>query len=834
MEGKIKNKPYIVIELGSTIASAQACLLLKRMGAQVLKIHSDDLRVNDWERLLELEECLSFGKDSLNINSLNADDINQLIDFADLIIDDHLPSFWLAKGIDLRKQYSSNKNRAHWCSITPYGIYGSHVDIPATELTAQASGPFMTRIGEKGRSPLPMKGPQAYISAAWHAALVGSAYLLNNYNEKKNIGALIDISIQESMYMHSELGSSNWHFNQVELMQVLNASSTAQSSGFQTADGKIVNMLFHDREWPRVARMIGREDLERDERFMARFNRAQNMDDLEALLVPWFFSKTAMEIVELGQESGMPISVTRLPEEVLSDPQLIDRNAFETLTVGEKMINYPVGVGRFSTNENLPIMRESVGKSYADLNEYIKEHHLEKINFIESDKSIDAITTKPLKGIRVLDLTNTWAAPKGATLLGDLGAEVIKIEGIEWMDMLRGWTTPPDNSSSYPNYTPGDKPWDRYIMWLGLARNKLSAGIELSTNEGMALMTDLVKKSDVVLTNMSFDTRKKYDLNLDILKQINPNIIFATLSGYGETGPRSHWRLFGDGQAAFAGLFVGTGYKNEESIPLSAYGDPVNGTATAFHVVQGLLLHQMNKNQLPMHVDISCVETCVTYAQEVLVESQIKEFQNVGAGVDCMHDEKFFPYNIYQTSEKDCWLSICCLSDNQRRGLLDGIALLKSGMEISNYSGTLSTAEPVELDKDLIANPEQIDTELKDLCQSIAPRIIEKVLQSKGVPCQRILRGRDFDSEGSMASRNFISWQFREDLGSYPVYSAPWTINGNRPAIDQQSARFGEHNDYVFKDILEMDEKIIQDYKNAGIIGDSPLKGAELGFRPNK
>ena len=69
MEGKIKNKPYTVIELGSTIASAQACLLLKRMGAQVLKIHSDDLHVNDWERLLELEECLSFGKDSLNINS---------------------------------------------------------------------------------------------------------------------------------------------------------------------------------------------------------------------------------------------------------------------------------------------------------------------------------------------------------------------------------------------------------------------------------------------------------------------------------------------------------------------------------------------------------------------------------------------------------------------------------------------------------------------------------------------------------------------------------------------------------------------------------------------
>ncbi|MBI52104.1 MAG: hypothetical protein CL779_02670 [Chloroflexi bacterium] len=833
MEGKINNKTYIVIELGSTIASAQACLILKRMGAQVLKVNSGNLNLNEWERLSELEECLSFGKDYLNTSELNAEFIDQLIDFADIIIDDHLPSFWLEKGIDLRQRYSRNNNRAHWCSITPYGIYGSHVDVPASELTAQASGPFMTRIGEKGRSPLPMKGPQAYISAAWHAALVSSAYIFNNYNENKNIGSLIDISIQESMYMHSELGSSNWHFNQVELMQVLNASSTAQSSGFQTADGKIVNMLFHDREWPRVARMIGREDLERDERFMARFNRAQNMDDLEALLVPWFFSKTAMEIVELGQESGMPISVTRLPEEVLSDPQLIDRNAFEEIAIGKKIINYPVGVGRFSTNEDLPVKRNVAGKEFINFNEYIETYNLKQVNFT-TDNIADSITTKPLRGIRVLDLTNTWAAPKGATLLGDLGAEVIKIEGIEWMDMLRGWTTPPEGSSSYPHYTPGEKPWDRYIMWLGLARNKLSAGIELSTNEGMAIMTDLVKKSDVVLTNMSFDTRKKYNLNLDILKKINPNIIFATLSGYGETGPRSDWRLFGDGQAAFAGLFVGTGYKDEESIPLSAYGDPVNGTSTAFHVVQGLLLHQINKKQSAMHVDISCVETCITYAQEVLVESQLNEFKNVGSGADCMHEEKFFPYNIFQTVEQDCWIAICCLSDAQRKGLLDGIALLKSGMEISNYSGTLSAAQPVELDKDLISKPEQIDIELRDLCQSIAPRIIEKVLQSKGVPCQRILRGRDFDSEGSMASRNFISWQFREDLGSYPVYSAPWTINGNRPAIDQQAARFGEHNHYVFKDILEMDENTIQEYNDAGIIGDSPLKGAELGFRPNK
>ena len=828
------SSSYLVVELGNTIASAQASLLLKRMGATVLKINSFELEELPWERLEELRDCLSYGKDSLNVEKIDKKLINELIAIADLIIDDHLPSFWLQRGIDLRSQYTTQGNKSHWCSITPYGIYGSHADVASSELTSQASGPFMIRIGEKGKMPLPMKGPQAYISAAWHAALTSSAYLFHNQVNNVQSGFLIDISIQESLYMHSELGASNWHFNQVELMQTLNATSTAQSSGFQTADGKSVNMLFHDREWPRVARMIGREDLERDERFMARFNRAQNMDELEALLVPWFFSRTAMEIVELGQESGMPISTTRLPNEVLADPQLDARDAYEDITIGEKIVKYPIGVGRFSGHESIPFRRTHSAIQYANIESFVSANN---ITVNKNPAIIDNLQfdiTKPLKGIRVLDLTNTWAAPKGATLLGDLGAEIIKIEGIAWMDMLRGWTTPPENSSSYPNNDPGDKPWDRYIMWLGLARNKLSAGVELTTEEGMAIMTDLVKKSDIVLTNMSADTRKKYDLNLQTLKAINPKIIFATLSGYGETGPRSSWRLFGDGQAAFAGLFVGTGYKNEDSIPLSAYGDPVNGTATAFHVVQGLLLNALSDKKSSMHVDISCVETCITYAQEILVESQLNNIDFKGAGVDCMDLNNFYPYNIYETSEKNGWIAVTCMNDDQRKSLLDGLGVLKSGMEIANYSGTLTSAEPVDLDKNMISDRNRIEGELVAVCKATEPRIIEKVLQSKGVPCQRILRGRDFDSEGSLSSRDFISWQFREDLGTYPVYNAPWTVNGHRPSIEQQPARFGEHNDYVFHEILDIDRETINSYKKDGIVGDTPMTGAELGFRPNQ
>src|SRR5690606_12913982 len=121
-----------------------------------------------------------------------------------------------------------------------------------------------------------------------------------------------------------------------------------------------------------------------------------------------------------------------------------------------------------------------------------------------------ATPDQPLKGVRVVDLTNTWAAPRAATLLADLGAEVIKVEGLDWMDMLRGFTAPPADSPAYPRSTPGEDPWNRYIMWLGLSRNKLSLGCELTRPEGRAVLDDLVRVADVVMTNMSATTREKH------------------------------------------------------------------------------------------------------------------------------------------------------------------------------------------------------------------------------------------------------------------------------------------------------------------------------------
>jgi crotonobetainyl-CoA:carnitine CoA-transferase CaiB-like acyl-CoA transferase len=807
----------LVVQLGGSLAAAQAALLLGRFGARTLQVRGQGDALDRWDRSEALREAFAYGVEQVDAGGeIDTEALTLLLERADVVIDDRPLSYWRGRGVDLRALYEGDDPpHAIWCGITPYGLHGIGAEWPGTELTEQASGPMLLRIGEAGRPPIPMKGPQAEVGAGWHAALAIAATLVGR--SRGGAGALLDVSIQECLYMHSELGAVNWFYNGLEISHWLNASPTAAASGYPTSDGRTVHMLFHDREWPRVARMIGRPDLERDDRFMARYNRMQHVGEMDALLIPWFMERTAMEAVEAAQEAGMPMSVVRSPDEVLADPQLQARGNFEEVEVAGQRALFPVGTGRLSSHEELPVRRHAASppRPLAALLEELRARALPaRAGSNGAGEARDPL--RPLAGVRVLDLTNTWAAPKGATMLGDLGAEVIKLEGLEWMDMLRGFTDPPNPHPSYPRHDPGEKPWDRYVMWLGLARNKLSAGIELTQPEGQRLLEELVAHCDVVVTNMSQGTRERQNISFERLRGLNPRIVFATLSGYGEDGPRGGWRLFGDGQAAFAGLFVGTGYEGESSAALGAYGDPVNGVAFALHVVEGL--RALESTGQATHVDVSCVETCTTYSAETLLEAQLGVPTEAGVGFDARGAPGRWPHAIYGCSGENAWVAISCGTDAERDALRAGLAAL--GVP----------AERAEAATDAVS----LDALLTELCAEREPSSLERQLRDRGVPCQRATRARDIDADPVLAARGFLAWLYRDDLGTYPVYSAPWLVNGRRPPITHPPAEMGEDNRYVFAELLGMGDAEIAELERAGVVGDRPLVGAELGFRPTR
>ena len=142
----------------------------------------------------------------------------------------------------------------------------------------------------------------------------------------------------------------------------------------------------------------------------------------------------------------------------------------------------------------------------------------------------------PLEGIRIIDLSMIWAGPHCTRLLGDMGAEVIKVESVTRLDPTRGPVRPRNGRRIYPGGDPGEKPYNRSGGFHQLHRNKLGITLNLKTEEGVSLFKQLASVSDVVIDNFSLGVMRAFGLDYDTLKAERPDIIVISMPAFGNTG----------------------------------------------------------------------------------------------------------------------------------------------------------------------------------------------------------------------------------------------------------------------------------------------------------
>lgn len=183
----------------------------------------------------------------------------------------------------------------------------------------------------------------------------------------------------------------------------------------------------------------------------------------------------------------------------------------------------------------------------------------------------------PLHGIRVLDVSHMYAGPYCAQWLGDMGAEVVKVESTDHGDRVRHGP-PPLMKQDKVSYT-----------FLSVNRNKRSIAADLSTEAGRLIVHRLVRRSDVFLHNLRLATAIRLGLAYEDLKQINPGLVYASISGFGEKGPYKDLPGQDLQVQAMAGLMSITGYPDRVSVPAGdAIADAVTGILTAFGVLAAL------------------------------------------------------------------------------------------------------------------------------------------------------------------------------------------------------------------------------------------------------
>ncbi len=259
----------------------------------------------------------------------------------------------------------------------------------------------------------------------------------------------------------------------------------------------------------------------------------------------------------------------------------------------------------------------------------------------------DPQTTKlPMSGIRVIDVGTFLAGPYAASVLGEFGAEILKVEHPLAGDPMRRFGT-------------ATKRHDATLAWLSEARNKKSVLIDLRQQEGVQLFLKLVEKSDVLIENFRPGTMEEWGIGWKELSEVNPGLVFLRVSGYGQTGPYRHRSGFAHIAHAFGGLSYLAGFPGETPVvPGTApLGDYLSSLYGAIGIM--LALRHREKTGRGQIVDIGIYEAVFRHLDEIAASyglfGKIREREGAGSFVAV-------PHGHFRTRD-DKWIAIACTTD---------------------------------------------------------------------------------------------------------------------------------------------------------------------------
>ena len=222
------------------------------------------------------------------------------------------------------------------------------------------------------------------------------------------------------------------------------------------------------------------------------------------------------------------------------------------------------------------------------------------------------MTNRPLDGIRVVELGQLLAGPWAGTMLGYFGAEVIKVEPPGDGDPIRGWRLLDESGTAY---------W-----WRSLGRNKKSVTANLRSEEGRTVVKKLMTSADVVIENFKPGTMEKWGLGPEDFKSLNPNLIFARISGYGQTGPNSAKPGYASVTEAYSGFRFVNGFPGGVPVrPNLSIGDTVAGLHAVLGILLALLERQQDRASGGQVVDVALYE-----AMYNLMEGMVPEYDGAG------------------------------------------------------------------------------------------------------------------------------------------------------------------------------------------------------------
>jgi formyl-CoA transferase len=394
---------------------------------------------------------------------------------------------------------------------------------------------------------------------------------------------------------------------------------------------------------------------------------------------------------------------------------------------------------------------------------------------------------KPLEGIRVIDLTRVLAGPYCTMLLADLGAEVIKIERPGVGDDARHFVPFVKGQSAY---------------FININRGKKSVVIDLKKPKGRELFLRLVEKADVLVENFAPGTMERLGLGYDVVSKVNPRIIYASISGFGQEGPYRRKPAYDLIAQAMGGIMSITGWPDSPPTRVgTAIGDILGALYATIAILAALRAREVTGRGERIDIAmVDCViQACEAYNMMWLVEGRVPT--RIGNRY-----EFIYPYDTFRA--RDGWVAIGVGNDEMWARLCKAM-----GRE------DLINHEDFNTNMKRVANHARVKEIVEGWTSRLSVREIVEVLEKREIPVAPVFTMKDVWSDEHIVKwRKMLVRIEQPGVGVMPIVGTPFKFNNLTAEVGDPAPLLGQHTREVLMKLLNLSEEEIDELEREGVV----------------
>lgn len=671
-------------------------------------------------------------------------------------------------------------------AITPWGLTGPWAESgrPWTDFTLQAEAGSLSNRGNPDSHPVALGGREHLWVAGSIAATAGLGALIGA--EVSGRGELVDVSLLEAtnyaatMFADVAATISGASPTPAVLRRVLLPSVEPAADGwvgFNLASAQNLEDFFV---------LIERPDWLADEEIKTYEGRYRRAGEFSEAVRAWTTQRTVAEIVEAAAMFRIPCSPVHNAETILRDEQVVDRQFYVRDATG----SFFQPSTPFLFDGIRPTSARPAPGSPADIG-FLPRQAAPAADVPESVGS-----RLPLEGLRVIDFSNWWVGSLVGSILGSLGADVIKIESTRRVDgarMLGGTITDREDW------------WEYGWIYLGTNHNKRGVTLDLTQPEGRELIERLIADADVLLENYAPRVLDNAGLDWTGVRNLNPHMVMLRMPAFGLSGPRRDMVGYAQTVEQYSGMCWRTGYSGGAPLNPSGPADPMGGSNAAFALLAAL--RHRKRTGRGMLVEAPLVEAALTMTAEQVVESTAN-----GSLLerDGNHAAGRAPQGVYAGSGTEQWLGISVVTDGQWRVL-------------AAYTGIAGWDDPsLSTARGRWDQRERLDLDLQEWMSARDVSSTAHDLVSLGVPAAHVVDQRFAHKHPQIASRGYFEDIDHPARGVIPTPVMPFRFSSIARWSKIPPPTVGQHNEEVLIKDLGLSRKQIDHLVDRNLIGCRP------------